>query len=424
MRFDLLVKGGTVVDPANDRNEPLDVAVIRDRIAAVDRSIPSDAAFITVDAGGRYVTPGLIDMHTHVYRGVTYTGIDADAVASRSGVTTWIDAGSAGAMNIQGLREFIADRATVTILAFMNISCMGLIGPDYELHVIDYCDTDIFRRVVDRHRDFVVGVKVRIHKENVGANGIEPLRRARQAADDCELPLMVHIATSPPSIDAILEFLGKGDVLTHCCTGLSHRIVDDRGSLRDSARRAIERGVVLDIGHGAGSFSFEVAEQLLSADVIPDVISTDIHQLSINGPMYDLPTCMTKFLELGMTLEDVVRATTARPAAVLDLAHQAGSLSIGAAADIGVFALERGSFPLYDITMDRRDSSVLLRNTETIVAGRVLPPAPPPAPAPWIGPQPIWPDFEAELAAKQREVLDRGHTPDAMAQATSGRDGS
>ncbi len=214
MRFDLLIKGGTVIDPVNGRNEPLDVAVNRDRIAAVDRDIPSDAAFVTLDATDRYVTPGLIDMHAHVYRGVTYTGIDADAVASHSGVTTWIDAGSAGAMNLQGLREFIADRAVVRILAFMNISCMGLIGPDFELRVLDYCDTEIFRRVADLHRDFVIGVKVRIHKENVGENGIEPLRRARKAADECDLPLMVHIATSPPGIDEILDYLREGDILT------------------------------------------------------------------------------------------------------------------------------------------------------------------------------------------------------------------
>jgi dihydroorotase len=414
MRFDLLVKGGTVVDPANNRHELLDVAVNRNRIAAVDHGIPAESAFVVVDAGGAYVTPGLVDLHAHVYRGVTYTGIDPDTVASRSGVTTWIDAGSAGAMNLAGLREYVADRARVHVLAFMNICCIGLIGPDYELRVLDYCDTEIFRRVVDLNRDFVVGVKVRIHDANVGPNGIEALRRARAAADECELPLMVHIATGPPEIDEVLEHLQEGDILTHCFTGLSHRITTEDGALRESAKRALDRGVVFDIGHGAGSFSFEVAEQLLAADIRPDVISTDIHQLSINGPMYDLPTCMSKFLALGLPLEDVVRAATVRPAAVLALEHEAGALAVGARADIAVFALEKGTFPLYDIDMNHRDSPVLLRNTRTIVAGRPLAALPPQPPAPWIAPGPIWPDFEAELAAKQREVLDRGHTPEAL----------
>lgn len=421
MKFDLLIRGGTVIDPANGRNGPLDVAVKRNCIAAVAPAIPRESAFATIDAGGQYVTPGLIDMHAHVYRGVTYTGIDADAVASRTGVTTWIDAGSAGAMNLQGLREYIAERSAVRILAFMNISCLGLIGPDFELRVIDLCDPDIFRRVADRNRDFVIGVKVRIHDANVGDNGIEPLRRARRAADMCELPLMVHIATGPPEIDEVLGYLHEGDILTHCFTGLSHRIVDEEGALRPSARQALERGVVLDIGHGAGSFAFDIAEALVPAGVLPDVISTDIHQLSINGPMYDLPTCMTKFLALGLTLGDVVRATTSRPAEVLDLGREAGSLTVGAPADIAVFTLEHGSFPLYDIGMNRRDSPVLLRNTCTVVGGRVLPPRALPAPAPWIAPEPIWPDFEAELAANQREVLDRGHTPDAMAHTASAR---
>lgn len=414
MRFDLLVKGGMVVDPANGRYGSLDVAVNRTRIAAVDQGIPEEAAFVVIDATGGYVTPGLLDMHAHVYRGVTYTGVDPDTVASHSGVTTWIDAGSAGAMNLAGLREFVADRARVRVLAFMNIACVGLIGPDYELRVLDYCDTEIFRRVVDLNRDFVVGVKVRIHDANVGSNGIEPLRRARAAADECELPLMVHIATGPPDIDEVLEYLREGDILTHCFTGLTHRVTTDEGALRESAKRAIDRGVVFDIGHGAGSFSFEVAEQLLDAGVRPDVISTDIHQLSINGPMYDLPTCMSKFLALGLPLDEVVSAATVRPAAVLSLEHEAGTLAVGTRADIAVFALEEGTFPLYDIDMNHRDSPVLLRNTKTIVAGRPLAPLAPQQPAPWIAPGPIWPDFEAELAAKQREVLDRGHTPEAM----------
>jgi len=406
VRFDLLIKGGEVVDPGAGYSGPLDVAIKRDRVAAVERDIPREAAFRVVDASGQLVTPGLVDLHTHVYQHCTYWGIKADPVASRTGVTTWLDVGSAGAMNLPGLREFIVKPAAVRIYALLNISLIGLTGPTYELANLAYCDVGLVQRLADLNRDLVLGVKARIDRDTVGANGIEPLRRARAAADACELPLMVHIAAGPPDIAEVLALLKPGDIVTHCSTGRSMKLVDEHGRILDLAKRAWDSGVVMDIGHGAGSFSFETAEALLAAGLKPDVISSDIHQLSVNGPMFDLPTCLSKFLALGMTLPEVIQAATARPAAVLGL-PDVGTLRPGARADVALFTLLPGRFPFYDVHMARREGTALLRNTLTIVGGRPLPPMPDEPMAPWI-----------ELTEEQRALIARGHTPEAMAAQT------
>src|SRR3954469_24591013 len=265
MRFDLLIKGGEVIDPGGGVEGPLNVAVSRDRIAAVDMDIPEESAFRVIDATGQIVTPGLVDLHTHVFHKVTYWGIDPDPVGSASGVTTWNDAGSAGALTLPGLREFVVDRAQVRITAFLNISNIGLVGENYECANLAYLDVDLFRRLAERNRDLVVGVKVRMGTPTVGDNGLEPLRLARRAAEECELPLMVHVAFGPPAIEDVLALMRPGDILTHCFTGLDMKIVDDDGRLYEFARRAWDSGVVMDIGHGTGSFAYSTAEALIEA---------------------------------------------------------------------------------------------------------------------------------------------------------------
>src|SRR4051812_8541755 len=235
--------------------------------------IPEESAFRVIDAEGQMVMPGLVDLHTHVFHKVTYWGIDPDPVASASGVTTWNDAGSAGGLTLPGLREFVADRARARITAFLNISNIGLVGENYECANAAYLDVDLFRRLADQNRDLVVGVKVRMGTPTVGDNGLEPLRLARRAAEECELPLMVHVAFGPPEIAEVIALMRPGDILTHCFTGLSMKIVDDDGNLHDVAKRAWDSGVVMDIGHGTGSFAYATAEPLMAAGRRPDVIS-------------------------------------------------------------------------------------------------------------------------------------------------------
>ena len=416
MRFDLLIKGGHVVDPGGGHDGDLDVAVSGGCVAAVAADISPDSAFRVIDATGLLVTPGLIDLHTHVFHKVTYWGVDPDPVASTTGVTTWNDAGSAGALTLPGLREFIVDRARVRITAFLNISNIGLVGENHECANLAYLDVDLFKRLANRNRDLVRGVKVRMGTPTVGDNGIEPLVRARRAAEECDLPLMVHVAFGPPEVEDILALMRPGDILTHCYTGLTMKLVDDNGKLHDFAKRAWDSGVIMDIGHGTGSFSFETAEAMAAAGRRPDVISSDLHQLSINGPAYDLPTCMSKFLHLGLPLRDVVAAATSRPAEILGIDRDAGTLRPGTRADIALFRLHRGRFPLYDISGAMREGRELLANTLTIVDGRPLERMQPEPPAPWAE-DPIWPHAQQAFTQQQKRLRELGHTPMAMAAA-------
>jgi len=402
MSFDLLIKGGTLIDPAQDLNGPFDVAVKRNRVAAIDRDIPAESAMRVIDAAGQIVTPGLVDLHTHVYYGATFWGIQADPVAARSGVTTWLDVGSSGAFNVIGFRDYIVRPSRSRIFALLNISSIGLTAMTYELSNLAYCDVDLCCALIDLNRDFILGVKARIDSNTVGAHGIEPLRRARQAAERASLPMMVHIGLAGPSIREVLALMRPGDILTHCFTGQTMRIIDTSGKLLDDARRAWDNGIIMDIGHGAGSFSFETAEALVSNGRTPDVISTDIHQMSVHGPLFDMPTCLSKFLALGMPLEAVIRASTARPAEVMGLAGEVGTLRPGAYADIALFKLLDGDYTFYDVFMNARTGKHLLCNTLTVLGGQPMARLPDGPTMPWI-----------ELTEGQRALVARGHTPGA-----------
>jgi dihydroorotase len=413
--FDLLIKGGHVVDASAGYNGRLDVAVKRSRVAAVERDIPSAAAHVTIDASGQYVTPGLVDLHAHVYNKVTVFGIDADQVGSQTGVTTWLDAGSAGAYSLRGFRDFIVRPASVRIHCLLNISCIGLVGSDYEVSRLEWCDVGLFKRMVTTNRDLVLGVKVRMGPNAAGDTGIGPLERARQAADRCELPLMVHIGFTPPELSEIIPMLKPGDILTHCFTGHGMRIIDSKGRLLDFVKEAWDRGIVLDVGHGSGSFSYETTEAMMSAGYEPDVISTDIHQWSMAGPMYDMPTTLSKFLSLGMSLPNVILAASARPAQILGMEGEIGTLKPGALADIALFELLHGSFTFYDSMENERQGHSLLRNTLTVVGGRPLTRREPDPPAPWI--EGARDGDPMDRRGFQRELERRGLRPEAMAEA-------
>lgn len=414
MQFDLLIRGGHVVDPASGLSDKRDVAIKRNRIAAVDVDIPAESAVRVIDAGGHYVTPGLIDLHTHVYYGCTFWGVQADPVAARTGVTTWLDVGSAGAYNMPGFRDYIVKPAQARIYALLNISSIGLVAQTWELGNLGYCDVELCTRLINANRNVALGVKARIDHNTIMNNGLEPLKRAREAADRVQLPLMVHIGTGP-AVQDVLPFLHEGDILTHCFTGGDMRIIDEKGVLLDEARAAWDRGVVMDIGHGGGSFSFEVAEAMTKAGYQPDVISSDIHQSSINGPCFDLPTCMSKFMALGLSFEDVVKAATLNPAKAMGLEGELGTLAVGAAADIAVFALDSGNFAYFDVHMNRYEGNTLIRNTCTIIDGEemVRDPAGPDGlgerPMPWIVP-----------SERQEYLVENGYTPTAMAKAVAG----
>jgi dihydroorotase len=372
MNFDLVIKGGRVIDPGGNQHGRLDVGIAGGRIGAVAPDLPTDNAAEVVDAAGQIVTPGLIDLHTHVYWGVTYWGVEADPIAARTGVTTWLDVGSAGAFNFPGFKRWIAGPATSRIYALLNLSCIGLTASTGEFANLDYCNVPLAERMVNDHRDVILGIKARIDRNTTRGTGIEPLRRARELADRVQLPLMVHIGAAPPPLAEIIELMRPGDILTHCFTGHDNRVIDPDGKLLPFVKQLWERGMIMDIGHGAGSFSFLTAEAMLAEGMPPDVISSDIHQLSVQGPMFDLPTTMAKFLALGMSLEAVVERATVRAARAVALT-ELGTLKVGCPADVALFRLREGSVTLYDIHLNARPGKVQLDNTLTIVGGKKLP---------------------------------------------------
>lgn len=390
--FDTLILGGEILDPANGRAGRFDIGIRDGHIARVAPSLAGSCAKQVIDARGLLVTPGLIDLHTHVYWGVTYWGIDADPVAARTGVTTWIDAGSAGAYTFPGFRHYVIESSRVRILAFLNLSAIGLVAPTWEFHNLHYCDVDLAAQVIAAHRDLILGVKARIDANTTAGVGVRPLQLARELADACHLPLMVHINNGPPTLNEVIAYLRPGDILTHCCTGGSMRILTPAGKVHPQIRALKEQGLVLDIGHGTGSFSFTVAERLLTEGILPDVISSDIHQLSIQGPMFDLPATLSKFLALGLTLQEVVERATVVPARLLGR-PEFGSLSAGSPADIALFRVVEGEYTFYDVAMEPRRGTRLLVSMATLMAGQLLPRS---------EPHPL--QFWAELPDQQKPI--------------------
>lgn len=381
-RFDLVIRGGEVLDPGAGIQGRFDLGIRDGRVAAIEPEIDLARAERVIDATGQIVTPGLVDLHTHIYWGATYWGIEADPVAARSGVTTWLDVGSAGAYSFPGFRRYIAEPSRCRVFALLNLSSIGLIAPTWEFANPDYWDVDLAAKIVEANRDLILGIKARIDRNTTRGVGVRPLERARELADRVGLPLMVHVGWGPPTIDEVAAYLRPGDILTHCFTGGDMRILGEDGRVLPVIRDLQERGLILDIGHGTGSFSFAVAEAMLEQGVLPDTISSDIHQLAVQGPMYDLPTTLSKFLALGMSLPDVIERATARPAAAIrrpDL----GTLRVGSVADIALWRLEEGDFVFHDVGMDERRGTQRLVNTLTLVDGQVLPRLPERPPHVW-----------------------------------------
>jgi len=403
---DLLLTGGEVIDVGGGHVGRFDVAVDGGRITAVGPDLRRTTAREVADATGKLITPGLIDLHTHIHPGATFWGVDPDPIAWYSGVTTWVDAGSAGAYSFGALRAAAA-AARVRVRALLNISAVGLIGPAGECLELRNCDVDLAVATIGANRDLIAGVKVRMDRDIVGAHGLQPLHRALAAAQDCGVPVMVHLGTRPPDPAEVLALLRPGDIVTHCATARAAGLVTG-GTVSKALRDAYAAGVRFDIGHGAGGFAFDVFEAQLAAGLVPHSISTDLHARSLYGPVFDLPTTMAKMLACGMSLVDVVGAATAAPAATLHLPDGIGTLAVGAPADLAVFAVEEGSFEVVDAHGQLRCAPLRLVNEATYVAGCPLPPELPAPPPPWI---PLTDAQRAALQRRTRAVRDLLTTP-------------
>lgn len=367
--FDLVLKGGHVIDPGEGLDGVMDVGFSGGRVAAVGADLSGGRD--VRDVAGRIVAPGLIDMHTHVYWGGTSLGIDAEAFCRSSAVTTAIDTGSAGPGNFAGFRKHVIEPSPVRILAYLHVGHAGIFGFSKRVMVgesedIRLLDPITAVEVANANRDLVVGIKVRLGRHASGIHGMTPFTYALQVAEETGLPLMVHIDEPPPSYVEVVERLRPGDVLTHCFRPFPNTPLAPDGTVRPEVIRARERGVFFDIGHGMGSFAFATARAMLAAGFPPDTISSDIHELCINGPAFDQVTTLSKFLCLGMPLSDVIRATTTNAAKALGR-PELGALRPGAVGDAAILTLDRGAFDYVDTRGERLTGEMKLN-----VAGVVL----------------------------------------------------
>ncbi len=379
MRYELLLKGGTLIDPSQGICGLRDVGFEAGRVRAVGQSLAEREAATVIDCTGKTVTPGWIDLHVHVFEGCSHYGIEADPYCIARGVSVAVDAGSAGADTFEGFFRHVMQNCDTRLFAFLNISSMGMLSREVgELEHLPFADVRKAVETIERHRDVILGVKVRLSRNLVlPSAGIAPLRIAREAADAAGAPIMVHPNESwCGAIEPILAMMKAGDVLTHCYHGLGSGILDERRALRASVREAAERGVIFDVGHGGASFCWEIAAQALAQDFPPHTISTDIHRYNLRGPVHDLATTMSKFLLLGMPLPEIVARVTMNPAALLPRqtgpeGQGAGTLQVGSRGDAVVFALESGSFNFVDAHGGRRTGSSRVAPAHVIHDGRV-----------------------------------------------------
>lgn len=375
-QYDLLVRGGRLIDPAQGISGARDVAISGGKVAAIAGKIDTATARTVMDARGMIVTPGLVDVHVHVYDGVAPLGIPADPTCIAKGVTTALDAGSAGAHTFPGLKKYVIRMVDTRVYALLNISLIGQStlstdNPHGELLDLRFVNAAMAIKTIEQNRDVILGLKIRLTGNITGPNDLKALAIAREAADAVKLPLMVHIGGSYSPVPQIVGMLKRGDVITHSFRGGPGGIVDDRFRVLPEVRRAMERGVLLDVGHGAGSFSFETAEKLMAQEIAPGTISSDVHQFNVNGPVFDLATTLSKFLHLKMPIEEVIRRATQNPAKAFAFPAGTGSLKVGTTADLAVFELRDGRFEFTDSLGGKRTGERKLFPVATVKGGAI-----------------------------------------------------
>lgn len=378
-KFDLLIKGGDVLDPSQSLRGKRDIGIRYGLVEAVEADIAESRALRVLNASGKLVTPGLIDLHSHVYPYGSAIGIPADELVAHQCTTTCVSAGDAGANNFAAFRRHIVAQTRTRLYAFVHIANAGLTPfPVAELYNIDFAQVDACAKAIAENADIVLGAKVRMSENVIAKHGTEPLKRAILA---CERAgggkIMCHIGgvETPALMSQILDLLRPGDILTHAYSGAPNiagaftNIVQD-GKLLPAALEAKKRGVMFDVGHGGGSFDYTVAEQAIAQGCPPDTISSDIHVFSGNSPgMPYLPWVMSKFMGLGFTLDQVVTMATAAPAKIINRAPKLGTLQVGAPGDVAIMELVEGPVSFVDTRNNRRDGKLVLKPVQTVTAG-------------------------------------------------------
>jgi len=356
--FDYLLKGGRVIDPVQEIDGIMDLAIKDGKICLLKREIEESEALNTINVKGKLIMPGLIDLHTHIYWGGTSLGINPNDVGPKTGVTTFVDAGSSGPGNFLGFKEHIIETSICDIFAFLNISYAGIpyfSSEDFsnpnmygENQALEMIKVQSVINIVEKFPAIIKGIKVRLGMNTSGNLSLIPLQLAMKAAELTGKPVMVHIDEAPPTVEQLISCLREKDIITHSFKGGTNKFTNKNGEVLSELLEARERGVVVDIGHGVASFSFKVATEMLKNNFYPDTISTDLHALSIKKAAFDLPTTMSKFINLGMPLDKVVYACTYSPAVVIGEEKEIGHLKIGSKADIAIFELKEGNYEFYD----------------------------------------------------------------------------
>ena len=379
-KFDLVIKGGDVLDPSQSLRAKRDIGIRFGLIEAVEADIPAARALRVYEAGGKLVTPGLIDLHCHVFPYGSGIGIPADELIPLQCTTTCVSAGDAGANTIAAFRRYIVGQTRTRLYAFVHIANIGLASfPVAELPTIDFADTDAAAKAVAMNADMVLGIKVRMSENVINRLGFEPLRRAIAACEAAGTggKVLCHIGgvETPALMLQILDTLRPGDILTHCYTGAptpggAFTNIVQNGRLIPAALAAKQRGVMFDVGHGGGSFDYTVAEAAIAQGAPPDTISSDVHVVSGNSPgMPYLTWVMSKFLGLGFSLEQVVTMATANPAKVINRIPKLGTLQVGAPADVAIMELVEGPVSFLDTRNNSREGKAYLKPVQTVTAG-------------------------------------------------------
>lgn len=368
---DLVIRGGTVIDPGQRIHAPMDVAIKDGKILEVSANFPETRAIKTVIAAGKIVTPGLVDLHVHCFDG--FGGVNADHYCLGRGTTTAVDCGSAGYPAIQGFVRYIVNTSITRVFALVDIGALGtIVGTKDTLKNLDWVNPELAARAAAGTKPAVVGIKVRLQKSIQGANDLECLRRALEAAEASQLPLMAHISDPYSPLPDILKLMRKGDVFTHVYNDHSHGILDPGGKILPEVLEARQRGILFDSAHGRSHFSFDTAEKALQQNFLPDSISTDLSEGNTTGPVFDLPTTISKFLAMGMDLDKAIERVTARPAAAFNFGRQLGSLRPGSDADVAIFELRDGNFEFVDANQQKRSGRQKLINTAVVCRGQLF----------------------------------------------------
>jgi dihydroorotase len=365
-KYDLIIKGGRVIDPSVRLDAIRDVAVAGNRIAAVEPNIMAAAAE-TIDARGKLVVPGLIDIHTHAAR--TPGG---PALCLADGVTGWVDAGSLGADRIADTIA-VAKSAPQQGRVLINIGRAGIL-PDGDTMDLARADVGAAKDAIARNRDFIVGVKVRVSKTVTGANDVEVLRRAQEVASSFNLPVMIHVGQSVSPMPRLINLLKRGDVVTHMFAPPPNSIIDDSGHILPEVLAARRRGVWFDVGNGqTGHVRWDMVERIMQAGFWPDTFSTDWNVNSPKTGVIDFPNCMSKFLEFGMSVSQAVACATVNPSRTFEVFHDRGTLNVGAPADVALLELREGTFEFLDNYENKRSGRQRLFPAGTVLGGKRVP---------------------------------------------------